>query len=172
MLARVEGVTKPRAEPYAVGQPPGQFSDGSNDVFGPRQKNGQFWVPTPRGPCFTEQLIEDIEKSGDPNGQLVARQAIYRIKPGLRLCPWWFKVWYGLPNVEPAIPSGCYDQAGELIAAPPDSPPELAGPHEPVWARRSKTERKGRVKNPWVKQRKIAKKPAENSTGFRHVNRA
>jgi len=82
--------------------------------------------------CFTEQLIEQIEKEGDPNSQLVARQAIYRVKPGLKLCPWWFKVWFGLPNVEPAISPGCYDESGAPIAPPPICPPELARPHEPV----------------------------------------
>ena len=48
--------------------------------------------------CFTEQLIGQIEKDADANGQVVARQAIYRVKPGLKLCPWWFKAWYGLAN--------------------------------------------------------------------------
>lgn len=82
--------------------------------------------------CFTEQLIRQIESDGDTNGQLVVRPALYRIKPGLRLCSWCFKVSYGLPNVEPAILRGCYAESGEAILPPTDCPPDIAGPHEPV----------------------------------------
>ena len=82
--------------------------------------------------CFTEQLIEQIEKDADPQGQRVIHQAIYRVKPSLRLCGWWFKVWFGLPNVEPAISPGCYNEAGEPVVPPPRCPAALAQPHQPV----------------------------------------
>ena len=82
--------------------------------------------------CFTEQLVRQIEKDGDPNGQLVSRHALYRVKPGLHLGSWWFKVVYGLPNVEPAILRGCYSASGQEIGIPIDCPAEIVGPHEPV----------------------------------------
>ena len=82
--------------------------------------------------CFTEQLIEQIEQADDPQGQRVVRQAIYRVKPGLRHCGWWFRVSFGLPNVEPAILPGCCNEAGEPIPPPAGCPPDLAQPHQPV----------------------------------------
>lgn len=81
---------------------------------------------------FTEELIRQIGDDGDPNGQIVVRPALYRIKPGLKLCPWWFKVSYGLPNVEPAILRGCYSNCAQPIAPPTNCPPGIVGPHEPV----------------------------------------
>lgn len=79
--------------------------------------------------CFTERLIEDIENAVDPNAQLVVRQALYHLKP-LKLRSWWFKVSYGIPNIEPAIATGCYNEAGQPIATPPGCPAELAKSHE------------------------------------------
>lgn len=82
--------------------------------------------------CFTEQLIEQIEREADPQAQRVVRQAIYRVKPNLKLCGWWFKVPYGLLNVEPTILPGCYNQASEPVPPPPGCPADLAQPHQPV----------------------------------------
>jgi hypothetical protein len=82
--------------------------------------------------CFTEELIQQIRDDDDPNGQLVVRPALYRIKPGLRFCPWWFKVSYGLPNIEPAILCGCYLDNGEPILPPANCPREIADSHEPA----------------------------------------
>jgi hypothetical protein len=82
--------------------------------------------------CFTEQRRQQIEKEGDPNGQLVVRQAIYRVKPGLKLCSWWFRVSYGLPNVEPAILGGCCDSTGKPIAPQADCHAEIAASRDPV----------------------------------------
>ncbi|MGA9452320.1 MAG: hypothetical protein WBW41_13360 [Verrucomicrobiia bacterium] len=82
--------------------------------------------------CFTEELIRQIDNDGDANGQHVVRPALYRIKPGLKLCPWSFKVAYGLPNVEPTILCGCYSDSGQPITPSGDCPPEIAGPHESV----------------------------------------
>jgi hypothetical protein len=81
---------------------------------------------------FTEQLIGQIEKDADPNGQRVIRQAFYRVKPGVRLCGWFFKVCFGLENVEPTILPGCYNEAGEPIPPPAGCPADLAKPHQPV----------------------------------------
>lgn len=82
--------------------------------------------------CFTEMLIGQIEKESDPLAQLVVRPALYRVKPGLKLCRWWFKVSYGLPNVDPAILHGCYADTGQPIAPTMDTPAEIAGSHETV----------------------------------------
>lgn len=87
--------------------------------------------------CFTEEQIREIESDDDTNGQAVVRPALYRIKPGLRLAPWSFRVAFGLPNMEPTILCGCFSAAGKAIAPSSDCPSEIARPHEsvPVGAR-------------------------------------
>jgi hypothetical protein len=62
---------------------------------------------------FTEKVINDIEKSKD-NDQLIYRFPVYKIKAHtLRLSPRWFRVAYGLKNVDPIVLSGVYDKDGK-----------------------------------------------------------
>jgi hypothetical protein len=65
---------------------------------------------------FTERVIEEIEKTKDPKSQTVYRNAIYKIKPPADIDQQrWFKVCYGLKNMEPFILSGWYAADGEQI---------------------------------------------------------
>jgi hypothetical protein len=72
---------------------------------------------------FTETIINEINKAGDPLTQKVYRNAVYKIKRHtLRLGTKWFKVAYGLKNIPPMILGGWYTEDGNPI---PDG-----GPHE------------------------------------------
>lgn len=71
---------------------------------------------------FTEKVINDIEQSKDKD-QLIYRYAVYKIKAHtLKLDSRWFKVAYGLKNVDPYILQGWYKHDG--------TPIEKMGPHE------------------------------------------
>ncbi len=82
--------------------------------------------------CFTEKLIQQIQRDADPNGQQVVRQALYRVKPPPRPYAWWFRVSYGLANVEPAVLAGCYNEQGQPVPPSPSCPAALAQPHQPA----------------------------------------
>jgi hypothetical protein len=74
---------------------------------------------------FTEQVIKDIEKANNPDRQAVYRLAIYKAKRHeLVLGDRWFKVAYGLRNMEPFILRGWYRENGKAI--------DGTGPHEPI----------------------------------------
>ena len=79
---------------------------------------------------FTERLRQEIDIVGDPPTQLVVRRALYRVKSGLKLKPWWFKVAHGLPGAEPIILQGAYSAAGDPLEAPKDCPFSPSSPHE------------------------------------------
>jgi hypothetical protein len=65
---------------------------------------------------FTEKVITEIHQSNSPATEKVYRHAIYRIKRhDLKLLPWWFKVAYGLKNMEPFILEGIYTENGDPI---------------------------------------------------------
>lgn len=65
---------------------------------------------------FTEKVIKEIHEANSPKTQLVYRHAIYRIKRhDLKLLGWWFKVAYGLKNMEPFILEGIYNEDGTPI---------------------------------------------------------
>jgi len=81
---------------------------------------------------MTEQVIQQIEKDHDRRGQMIVRQAIYRVKPDLKLRPWNFKVAYGLPNVEPFILRGCYGHNGAVIAPSAECPAQLSASQDAV----------------------------------------
>lgn len=72
--------------------------------------------------AFTEGLIKEIARFGDPVTDVVIRRAIYRLKPGMSLKPWSFRVVYGLPNAEPRILSGAFADNGQPIDPPADCP--------------------------------------------------
>lgn len=58
---------------------------------------------------FTETVIRDIERANSPQTQKVYRQPVYKIKRHeLKLGKRWFKVAYGLRNMEPCLLSGWY----------------------------------------------------------------
>ena len=64
---------------------------------------------------FTEQVINDINKSKDGN-QKIYRFAVYRARRHLmRFEGRWFKVAHGLKNMEPFILSGYYDEHGKPV---------------------------------------------------------
>lgn len=68
---------------------------------------------------FTEKVINDIEESKDPD-QRVYRYPVYKIKAHtLKLSPRWFKVAYGLKNVDPFILRGWYDKDGNKTGEEP-----------------------------------------------------
>lgn len=65
---------------------------------------------------FTEKVVKEIENSKEPNKQIVYRDAVYNINtsmitPSTR----WFRVAYGLKNVEPTVLNGFYSQDGKLL---------------------------------------------------------
>jgi hypothetical protein len=65
---------------------------------------------------FTEKVIKEIEEANEPDKQKVYRHAKYRIKRHeLKLIGWWFKVAYGLKNMEPYILEGLYEEDGSKI---------------------------------------------------------
>lgn len=65
---------------------------------------------------FTEKVITEIQQANSPMTEKVYRHAIYRIKRhDLKLLPWWFKVAYGLKNMEPFILEGLYKEDGSKI---------------------------------------------------------
>jgi hypothetical protein len=67
---------------------------------------------------FTEKVIKEIHEANNPKTQLVYRHAIYNIKRhDLTLLGWWFKVAYGLKNMEPFILEGIYNEDGTPIPA-------------------------------------------------------
>ena len=72
--------------------------------------------------AFTERLTQEITKGVDPVAEAVIRCAIYRVKPGMTLKPWWFRVAYGLPNTEPRILGGAFSGNGLSIDPPVDCP--------------------------------------------------
>lgn len=65
---------------------------------------------------FTEKVIKEIEEASSPQTQLVYRHAIYKIKRHM-LTPlgWYFKVSYGLRNVDPVILEGLYNEDGSKV---------------------------------------------------------
>lgn len=66
--------------------------------------------------AFTEQVIADIQKTNDANTEKVYRFAAYEIKRHtLRLSDRWFKVAYGMKNVEPFILEGLYTEKGDKL---------------------------------------------------------
>jgi hypothetical protein len=69
---------------------------------------------------FTERVIRDIEKSGNPYLQNVYRLAVYQARRQELQLPdgggRWFKVAYGLKNREPQILGGWFTEAGALLA--------------------------------------------------------
>jgi hypothetical protein len=77
---------------------------------------------------FTERVKTDIEKSKhtDPD-QRVYSYPVYVIKEhSLVLSPKWFKVAYGLKNVDPFVLKGVYDRQGNKV--PSDEPFEAPPP--------------------------------------------
>lgn len=68
---------------------------------------------------FTEKVIREIEEINDPKTQRVYRHAVYVIKRHtLQLKPWWFKVAYGLKNIDPFVLEGLYRENGTPV--PPE----------------------------------------------------
>lgn len=66
---------------------------------------------------FTEKIIQEIEEAKEPSAQRVYRHSIYTIKRHtLTLGKRWFKVVYGLKNMEPYLLTGWYTEEGEKIA--------------------------------------------------------
>ncbi|MCX6925660.1 MAG: hypothetical protein NT154_20980, partial [Verrucomicrobia bacterium] len=81
---------------------------------------------------FTEKIIKENEASADCRAQGVVRRAIYRMKPDLKLKPWWFKVAYGRPNDEPIVLRGAYSPEAHPLAPPPDCPFASDALHDPT----------------------------------------
>lgn len=76
---------------------------------------------------FTERVITDINNAKDPATQKVYRYAVYEVKAHvLRLSPRWFKVAYGLKNLDPFILGGFYTKTGEPIGEGHELPPNGA----------------------------------------------
>jgi len=73
---------------------------------------------------FTEAVIDDITESGDKN-QKVYRFSVWEAKRHkLRLSSEWFKVAYGLKNIEPTVLSGKYTEQGvPLVGDTHEVPP-------------------------------------------------
>lgn len=72
---------------------------------------------------FTEKVIADIDQSNDKD-QLVYRYPVYKVKAHiLKLSPTWFKVAYGLKNVDPYILHGWYRKDGTEVGEGPHEPP-------------------------------------------------
>jgi len=65
---------------------------------------------------FTETVVRDIEKANDPKQQTVYRLAVYVAKRHeLQLGRRWFRVAYGLRNMEPCLLAGWYLEDGTPI---------------------------------------------------------
>lgn len=85
---------------------------------------------------FTEQVIKEIEDLRDPGTQKVYRNSVYKIKRHtLKLSPIWFRVAYGLKNMEPFILSGWYTEDGEKSETGPNGEPGTAHEEPPMGAR-------------------------------------
>jgi hypothetical protein len=73
---------------------------------------------------FTEKVINDIENANDITTQLIYRYSVYKIKRHLlKLKERWFKVSYGLKNVDPSILGGWYDEDGKQLEGDPHEEP-------------------------------------------------
>lgn len=78
---------------------------------------------------FTEQVIKEIEDQRDPITQTVYRNSVYKIKRhALTLSDVWFRVAYGLKNMEPFILSGWYREDGTKSEVGPNG--EVGSHHE------------------------------------------
>jgi len=76
---------------------------------------------------FTERVIGDINKVNDPSTQKIYRFAVYEIKKhAIKFSDKWFKVAYGLKNIEPYILEGFYTPKGEPIGEGHELPPNGA----------------------------------------------
>lgn len=78
---------------------------------------------------FTETVIKEIENANDPTHQLVYRHSVYNIKRHeLKLSDRWFRVAYGMKNVDPIILRGWYTEDGVKISSeePHEDPPQGA----------------------------------------------
>lgn len=79
---------------------------------------------------FTEKIIKEIEQVNDPKTQCIYRYPVYKIKRhALTLKPWWFKVAYGLKNVDPVMLHGIYREDGSPI---PESEQHLKQDGSPI----------------------------------------
>ncbi len=68
---------------------------------------------------FTEKVISEIQQTNDPSTQLVYRKAVYKIKRHtLRLGERWFKVAYGIKNMDPVVMDGFYKEDGTPLDVP------------------------------------------------------
>jgi hypothetical protein len=75
---------------------------------------------------FTERVIDEIKKNPNDNTQKIYSFAVYEIKPGLKLSNRYFKVAYGLRNVDPSVLQGAYDKDGKKISETVEEPPKGA----------------------------------------------
>lgn len=65
---------------------------------------------------FTEKVIAEIVHNNDPAQERIYRFSAYETRRHLlKLQPQWFKVAYGLRNVEPVMLTGWYKETGEPI---------------------------------------------------------
>ena len=77
---------------------------------------------------FTENVIREINEANDPHTQQVYRKSVYKVKRhALRLGDRWFRVCYGIQNVEPYILNGWFTEDGKPILDP-TAPQEEAPP--------------------------------------------
>lgn len=76
---------------------------------------------------FTENVIREINDVNDPSTQQVYRKSVYKVKRhALRLGSRWFRVCYGIQNIEPYILNGWFTEDGapiEDVTAPQETPP-------------------------------------------------
>lgn len=81
---------------------------------------------------FTERVITEINQSNEPLAgtrdfearQKVYRQSIYKVKRHtLRLANRWFRVAYGLKNIDPILLQGWYTEDNHPINGPHEDPP-------------------------------------------------
>ena len=92
---------------------------------------------------FTEKVVNEIDEANrildaenaklaaneapNPRQQIVFRNAVYKIKrhalPGITPDHHWFRVAYGLKNMEPYILSGWYKENGEKVGTDPHEDP-------------------------------------------------
>jgi hypothetical protein len=74
--------------------------------------------------AFTETVINEINQAANPAVELVYRHASYEIREGeLRRGQRWFRVMYGLKNIEPAILQGFYTKEGAQVQGPFEEAP-------------------------------------------------
>jgi hypothetical protein len=74
---------------------------------------------------FTEKVINDIEKVNDLKTQRVYRHSIYKVKSGegrhaIRWKERWFRVAYGLRNMDPVLLGGWFNKEGQPFPGDPD----------------------------------------------------